>query len=101
MLPGLGHDAFVGGDDQGHQVDPPGAGHHVPDEFLVAGHVHDPQEHPGRQREVGKPQLDGDAPLLFFLQPVGIDAGERLNQRRLAVVDVPGGAEDESLHATS
>ena len=36
VLPGLGHDAFVGGDHQGHQVHAGGAGHHVAHEALVA-----------------------------------------------------------------
>ena len=41
VLLGLRHDSFVGGDhEQGH-VDPGCAGEHVPDEPLVARHVHD------------------------------------------------------------
>ena len=43
VLPGLGHDAFVRGDDQGHQVHAGGAGHHVAHEALVARDVDDAQ----------------------------------------------------------
>src|SRR2546428_254367 len=43
------------------------------------------------QRERREPQVDSDAPPLFLLPAVGIDAGERLHQGRLAVVDVTGG----------
>ncbi len=41
VLAGLGHHAFVGGDDQQGQVDAADAGQHVLDEALVAGHVDD------------------------------------------------------------
>ena len=41
VLPRLGHDALVGGDDHGHDVDARGPGHHVLDELLVTGNVDD------------------------------------------------------------
>ena len=41
VLPGLGHDAFVRGDDQGHQVHAGSSGHHVAHEALMPRHVHD------------------------------------------------------------
>ena len=44
---------------------------------------------------MGEAQVDGDAPLLLFLQPVGVGAGERAHEGALAVVDVAGGADDE------
>src|SRR5262249_38020420 len=43
----------------------------------------------------GKTDIDGDAACLLFRQPIAIDPGERFHQRRLAVVDMAGGAEDE------
>src|SRR2546422_5503273 len=43
------------------------------------------------QRERREPEVDGDASPLLLLPAVGIDAGERLHQGRLAVVDVTGG----------
>ena len=43
-------------------------------------------------------ELDRDAPLFFFLQPVGINAGQPLYKRRLAVIDVPGRSHDDMLH---
>ena len=39
-------------------------------------------------------QLDADAALLLLLEPVGVGAGQRRDQRGLAVIDVAGGAED-------
>ena len=41
VLARLRHDRVVGGDHQHGQVDAGGAGQHVLDEALVAGHVHD------------------------------------------------------------
>src|SRR2546423_15676243 len=43
------------------------------------------------QRERRESEVDGDASPLLLLPAVGIDAGERLHQGRLAVVDVTGG----------
>jgi hypothetical protein len=51
--------------------------------------------------EVSEPQLDGDAAGLLLLEPVGVDAGQGEDQGGLAVIDVPGGAEDDVLHARS
>ena len=45
---------------------------------------------------VGKTDVDGNAARLFFRQAVGVDAGERLDQRGLAVVDVAGGGDDHA-----
>ena len=50
------------------------------------------------QIEIGKADIDGDAAPLLFFQAIGVDAGERAHQGALAVVDVPGGADDDSLH---
>ena len=44
MLAGLRHRAVVGGDDQQREIDAGGAGQHVVDQLLVAGHV-DEAEH--------------------------------------------------------
>ncbi len=45
--------------------------------------------------ERGEAQVDGDPALLLGGQPVGVDAGQGADQGRLAVVDVPGGPEDQ------
>src|SRR5690606_31406027 len=44
------------------------------------------------------PEVDRDPPTLFLLPPVGIAAGQRTDERRLAVVDVTRRAEDELTH---
>ena len=99
MLPRLRHDPLVGRDDHHHQVDPGRPGHHVPDEPLVARDVDDPEETSVGKGERGEPELDRDPPPLFLLEPVGVHAGETLDQRRLAVIHMAGRAHHDMLHA--
>ena len=99
MFAGLGHDTFVGGDDQHDEVHTGGAGHHVLDEAFMAGHVHDAQAFATRHGDPGEAQFDGDAAPLLFFQTVTVDARQRADQRCLAVVDVTGGTQDQS-HST-
>ena len=94
MLLGLRHHAVVGRDGEQHQVDAVGAGEHVADEALVAGDVDDAGASAVGQREVGEAEIDRNPALLFFLEAVGVLAGERLDERSLAVIDMAGGADD-------
>ena len=98
VLAGLRHDAVVGGDHEQHDVDAGGAGDHLPHELLVARDVDDAHRAAARQLEAREAELDGDAALLLLGQAVGVGAGQRLDQRGLAVIDVTGGAEDERGH---
>ena len=64
-------------------------------------HIHDPdtEQRVGRvQFKFGKTELDRDAAPLFFRQAIRIDAGERADERTLAVVDVSRRGEDEPFH---
>ena len=45
-------------------------------------------------------EIDRDPARLFLRQPIGVGAGERFDQRALAVINVPGGGEDESAAAS-
>ena len=74
---------------------PPDAGQHVLHEALVAGHVHDLDREPVGLLEEGEAEVDRDAARLLLRQAIGVDAGEGLDQRGLAVVDVAGGADDD------
>ena len=56
VLARLRHDRFVGGDDQQHRIDAAGASQHVPDESLVAGHVHEGDVHARRSVQCAKPR---------------------------------------------
>ena len=97
MLAGLGHDPVVRSHHEDHQVDPGGAGHHVADEAFVAGHVHDPDAPPVRKLQASEAEVDGHSPLLLLGPAVGVDAGESVDEGRLAVVNVTGGADDDGL----
>ena len=99
VLARLGLDGLVGGDDEEHQIDAADAGEHVLDEPLMAGHVDEAEAQRGRERQVREAEVDGDAAPLFLFEAVGVDAGERLHQRGLAVIDVAGGADDDVFHA--
>ena len=98
MLHGLGHNAVIRGDDQHRQIDTAGTGQHIFDKFLMSGNVY----HTGLGAigpiQMGKAQLDGNAPLFLLDQAVGINARERFHQQRLAVVHMSGGADDHMLH---
>src|SRR2546422_6355799 len=48
------------------------------------------------ERQRREAQVDSDAAALLLLPAVGVDAGQGLDQGRLAVVDVPGGADYEA-----
>ena len=95
VLAGLRHHRLVGRDHQQHGVDAVGTGQHVAHEALVPGHVDEGGHDPGAELRVREAEVDRDPALLLLLEPVGIGAGERLDERALAVVDVAGGPDDE------
>src|SRR5271169_5635102 len=94
MLLALRHHAVVRRDREQHQVDAVRAGQHVADETFVAGDVDYAGAGAVGQREIGEAQVDRNPAFLLFLEAVGVLAGERLDKRRLAVVDMAGGADD-------
>ena len=79
-------------DDEQEQVDAGRARHHRAHEALVAGDVDHRQPAAARQVERRVAELDRDPPRLFLGQPVGVRARQRLDERRLAVIDVARGA---------
>src|SRR5919108_2254513 len=79
-------------DHEQKEVDPCRAGDHVADEPLVTRHVDERQLAPVGERERRIAEIDRDAALTLLRQPVGVFAGERTDEPRLPVVDVPGGA---------
>jgi len=95
VLDGLRHDAVVGGHHEQEEVDAGGAGHHGAHEALVAGDVDHADPPAAGQLELGVAELDRDAALALFAQPVGVRAGQPGDERRLAVVDVPRRTERE------
>ena len=94
MFPGLRHDPFVDIDDQQDQVDAADAGKHVMDELFMARYVDHADHAAVGQLERRKPQVNRNTALLLFLEAVSVDAGELVDQDRLAVVDVSSCADD-------
>ena len=95
VLVGLRPCAFGCVDDEQEEVDAGGAGHHVPDEALVARDVDHRDVPPARQLERRVAEVDGDAALLLLRQAVGVLAGQRPDEPGLAVVDVSRRPEDQ------
>jgi len=93
VLRGLGHDGAVGGHDQQVEVDAGGAGDHRAHEALVARYVDDRQGAARRQIEPCVAELDRDPARLLLGEAVGVDPGQRADQRRFAVVYVAGSPE--------
>ena len=91
--------ALGGVDHEQEEVDARRAGDHVAHEALVPRDVDQRQPPPVRKLERRVAEVDRDAALLLLRQPVGVLAGERAHEPRLAVVDVPGGA-DRQRHAS-
>src|SRR6185312_12046476 len=58
--------------------------------------VHEPECCPARCGRIREAEIDRDAARLLLRQPVGVHAGERLHERGLAVIDVPGRRDDHA-----
>ena len=93
MLVGLRAGALGRVDDEEEEVDPRRAGDHGPHEPLVPGDVDERQHAAVRELERRVAEVDRDPARPLLGQPVGVLAGERADERRLAVVDVTGGAD--------
>jgi len=74
-----------------------GAGRRVLEEVLGPRHVDEAGEAAARQRAVREAEVDRHAAGLLLGQPVGVRAGQRLDERALAVVHVAGGADDDGV----
>src|SRR5713226_6244257 len=90
MFFALRHDAVVRRHREEHEIDAMGAGEHVFDEPLVTGNIDNPRGCSVGKVEVRKTEIDGDAALFFFLEAVGVLAGQRFDQAGLAVVYMSG-----------
>ena len=102
VLPRLRFDRFIRRNHQQHQINPAYPGQHIANETLVPGNIDkaQPQRLSARRKQihVGEAKVNGDAPPLLFLKPVSVDPGQRLHQRRLAVVDVSRRSYDDEFH---
>ena len=101
MLSRLRHDTLVGGDDEKRDVDAGGARDHRPHQALMPRHVDEADCLIVRAGHVREAEVDRDAARLLFLQAIGVDAGQRADERGLAVVDVARCTDDHALAAAA
>ena len=66
MLPGLGHDGFVGGNHEQNKIDSADSGQHVFDELFVTGDIDESDLHIA-EVEMRESEVDRDSPELLFL----------------------------------
>ena len=104
MLAGLRADPLVGGDDEQQEPHAAEAGERVVQEALVPRDVDEGDRRrspapPRSAREVREAEVERDAAPLLLREAVAVDAGERADERGLAVVDVAGGADEKRLIA--
>ena len=94
MLERLRHDAFVGVHDEQQQLHARGAGEHVVQEALVAGHVDDAALDSVVEAQVREPEIERHAALALFDPAIGVRSGERRDERGLPVIDVSRRSDD-------
>src|SRR5437867_1183693 len=91
VLARLRLDALVSGDHEQHEVNPTNSREHVAHEALVAGDIHESEAQAlvigSGQFEMRKPQINRYSTAFFFLEAIGVNAGEGLHQGRFAVVN--------------
>ena len=93
MFLGLGHPSLVSGHHEQGDVDGFDAGEHVLEVSLVTGNVDKRHFGPSWEDCPGEPEVDGEPPLFLFVPAVRVPSGDPLDECRLAVVDVTGGAD--------
>src|SRR5205807_2377662 len=89
--------AIVRGDHHQVQVNSCGARDHRADEPLVSRHVDHRQRPARRERHRRIAELDRDPAGALLRQAIGVDSGEGMDQRRLAVVNVSRCSERQGL----
>src|SRR6185369_644477 len=98
MLARLRLHPFVRRHDEQHDADAAQAGKGVVEEALMPGNV-DEADLEVALDKVGEADVDRDAARLLLGPAIAIDPGQRLDQARLAVVDVAGCADNDSMHS--
>ena len=88
VLARLGHHRLIGCHHEQGKVNPAHAREHVVDEPLVPRNVYDADLAAVGKGHPREAEVDGQPALLLLLEAVRVDAGERVDERGLAVVDV-------------
>jgi hypothetical protein len=101
MLARLGHYTFIGSNNEKHHIDTPSACYHMSYELFMTGDIDNANEEVIAETVMGKTKLRGNAPFLFLFEPVTIDAGQGLNERRFPMVDMPCCTDNDLFHSIS
>jgi hypothetical protein len=96
MLASLRHNSVVRSNHQKNGVDSGGSCQHIPNEALVTRNIYK-RNLPIAGRHLRKSESDRYSPAFFLGQAVSIDARKSSYERRLSVVNMSGGA-DNDLH---
>jgi len=88
---------LVGGNDQEQEFHARGTREHIVQKAFVAGNVDNARFNAVIEAQMREAQIERHATQTLFDPAIGIGAGERAHQRRLAVVDVAGGADNVHL----
>ena len=94
VLARLRHHTIIGRDDQHSQVHSRRAGDHVSNEAFVSGNVNH-AELEITIRPVREAKIDRNASRLFFGKPIRVRIRQPSDKPSLAVIDVPGRADDD------
>ena len=100
MLARLRLDGFVGRNHQQHQIEAASPGEHVAHKAFVARDV-DKADAQILDLEEREANIERDAPPLLFFQTIRMRARECLHERRLAVIDMAGGADNDISHSSA
>ena len=98
MLLRLRHDAFIRGDHQQHQIHTYYSGNHIVDESLMPRYINNSHTVSARKVKISESQVNSDPPSLLFLPAVRIPSRQRLDQRRLPVIDMACRTNNYILH---
>ena len=105
MLLRLRFDGFIRRHHEQQEINAADSGQHVAHKALVARNIDKAQLQllsiGGLQFEMSEADVDGNAAAFFFSQTVGVNAGERLHQPGLAVINVTRRAYDDRPHSCS
>ncbi|MNP50321.1 hypothetical protein D3C76_1445810 [compost metagenome] len=101
VFAGLWHHAVIGGDHQQHQVDALRPGEHVMGETFMTRDIDETGKGRTRfQRGVEITEVDGHTALALFPALITDLPGECLEQRGLAMIDVPCGADNHPARSS-
>ena len=101
MFSCLRHDSLIRRDYKHDQIHPYHACNHIVDKTLMSRHVDNPCPVAVWKVEVGKSKIDRDPSSLLFFPSVCISSCQRLDQRRLSMVNMTGCSYDNVFHVIS